>query len=306
MLPSSRAAISAALAAASGLGSMAATGRRRIVEGGPGSAAATLASSFSLACSAFISLAASLLPFRQPQPGRRDGGVERGLVPRLGLAGAARNVLGAVEEGSLQLSIGPAGQVLRLLDSAARIAMHEQASLRSAAALAQRRSCSRCSAADGEADGKIVAVAQAHADRAVGAVGARSPSSSRVDTADRQAPNGLRAEAPNCGAGDPQTRGCGRPFGHPSARPTAPAAGVMAPSLGRDAEEARRERHGTAHRWRPGDHAVARRPIVGRRQLLQQCRACVPHGMRDDSRREGGADQIGGDTYSERKTRPTR
>ena len=91
--------------------------------------------------------------------------LRRGL-PGLRLACAARHILGAIEERRLQLPIGPAGQIHHVVGGAPRIVVHEQAALIAAAAGADLGIALEPVRGHGKADGEIVAVAQAHADRA--------------------------------------------------------------------------------------------------------------------------------------------
>ena len=93
--------------------------------------------------------------------------VLRRRLPGVRLARAARHVLGAIEEGRAQLPIGPAGQVHHVLGGAAGIAVDEQAPLLAAAALADLGVALEPVRGDGKADREVVAVAQAHADRAI-------------------------------------------------------------------------------------------------------------------------------------------
>ena len=108
--------------------------------------------------------------------GQRVGAmlVLRRCLPGMGLAGAARHVLAAIEVGRAQLAIGPAVQVLQVLDGAAGVAMHEEAPLRAAAALAYLAVATEALARDGKAYGEVVAIAQAHADGAEGATRSRA------------------------------------------------------------------------------------------------------------------------------------
>src|SRR5262249_243176 len=53
--------------------------------------------------------------------------VERDLLPGLGLAAAACNVLAAIKKGRAQLAVGPAREVVQIVGRAAGVLVHEQA-----------------------------------------------------------------------------------------------------------------------------------------------------------------------------------
>src|SRR5262249_48694172 len=94
--------------------------------------------------------------------------VECCLFPRLGLTATACNVLLAIEKGRVQLPVGPASEVVQIVGRAAGIWVHEQATLRAAAAFAHTSVVLEAVRTNSEADRKKIPVAQAHAHRAEG------------------------------------------------------------------------------------------------------------------------------------------